>query len=183
MQNHIYNNQKILNNNYFQCYLELCAVHPVAYSSIRKIAANNNERYIKLPFGEFYKLYTDIFCHNQYNISKNIPKSIARGGSTTTNKKFTNKNAPCLIDTKEHLLNWRYFIFNNKLPLFISLCLTIDQHNNCKNHIPWLVDKKYSDSEIYKLFNFTTEEINLINKAINKFNRYSLWFIRYRNGK
>lgn len=85
--------------------------------------------------------------------------------------------------TKLELENWKHFIFNNKLPLFINIVMTIDQHNNSKEFLPWLVDKQYTDNEINKLFGFTKEEINLIETTIKKFERSSIWFQRYVRGR
>jgi hypothetical protein len=56
--------------------------------------------------------------------------------------------------------------------------MTIDQNNNSLPYIPWLVDKIYTDDEINKMFDFTGDEINLIDKTIKKFERHSLWFKR-----
>ena len=60
--------------------------------------------------------------------------------------------------------------------------MSIDQHNNSLKYVPWLVDKKYTDEEIYQLYKFTDNEIELINNTINKFERYSSWFNRYMKG-
>ena len=98
-------------------------------------------------------------------------------------RKETDKIADCLVDTKEHLENWKHFIFNNKLPLFINMCLTIDQHNNSKPFLPWLVDKHYTDDDINKMFGFTEEEVALIDKTLKKYERHSPWFRRYMCGK
>lgn len=89
----------------------------------------------------------------------------------------------CLYGTREELENWKHFIFNNKLPLFINIVLTIDVHNNSKNFLPWLVDKQYTDDEINKMFGFTNEEIKLIDNTIKKYERNSTWFKRYMCGK
>ena len=61
--------------------------------------------------------------------------------------------------------------------------MTIDQNNNSKDFLPWLVDKKYTDDEINKLFNFTDDEIKLIDTTIKKYERNSPWFKRYMCGK
>ena len=108
---------------------------------------------------------------------------MCRGGSTSTTKKFSDKNADCIYGTKEELENWKHFIFNNKLPLFLNIVLTIDQNNNSKEFLPWLVDKQYTDDEINKLFGFTDEEIKLIDTTIKKYERNSPWFKRYMCGK
>ena len=95
----------------------------------------------------------------------------------------TDNIADNIYGTKEELENWKHFVFNNKLPLFINIVLTLDQHNNSKDFLPWLVDKQYTDDEINKLFGFTDEEIKLIDTTIKKFERNSLWFKRYMCGK
>ena len=92
------------------------------------------------------------------------------------------KIAENIYGTKSELENWKHFIFNNKLPLFINIVLTIDQHNNSKEFLPWLVDKKYTDEEIYAKFNLTKDEIALIDKTLKKFERNSPWFKRYMCG-
>ena len=78
--------------------------------------------------------------------------------------------------------NWKHFIFNNKLPLFLNIVLTIDQNNCSKEFLPWLVDKQYTDEEINKMFGFTDEEIALIDRTIKKYERNSPWFKRYMCG-
>ena len=98
-------------------------------------------------------------------------------------KHLTDKITDNIYGTKEELENWKHFIFNNKLPLFINIVLTIDQHNNSKEFIPWLVDKQYTDDEINKLFGFTDDEIKLIDTTIKKYEKNSPWFKRYICGK
>lgn len=92
------------------------------------------------------------------------------------------KVADNIYGTKEELENWKHFIFNNKLPLFINIVLTFDQNNNSKEFLPWLVDKQYTDEEINKMFGFTEDEIALIDSTIKKFERNSPWFKRYMCG-
>ena len=97
--------------------------------------------------------------------------------------RYSDKNADCIYGTQTELENWKHFIFNNKLPLFLNIVLTIDQNNNSKEFLPWLVDKQYTDDEINKLFGFTDEEIKLIDTTIKKYERNSPWFKRYMCGK
>ena len=75
--------------------------------------------------------------------------------------------------SKEELENWHYFVYNNKLPLFVNICLTIDENNNSREYVPWLVDKKYTDEEIYKLLDINEKEQELIDKTIKNFNKDS----------
>ena len=56
--------------------------------------------------------------------------------------------------------------------------MTIDQHNNSLKYVPWLVDKQYTDQEIYEMFGFTEQEINLIEKTIRKYEHSSPFFKR-----
>lgn len=97
-------------------------------------------------------------------------------------KHLTDKVTDNIYGTKSELENWKHFIFNNKLPLFINIVMTIDQHNNSKEFLPWLVDKQYTDEEINKMFGFTDEEIKLIDTTIKKYERNSPWFKRYMCG-
>ena len=97
-------------------------------------------------------------------------------------KHLTNKITTNIYGTRQELENWKHFIFSNKLPLFLNIVLTIDQHNNSKEFLPWLVDRQYTDEEINELFGFTDEEIALIDRTIKKYERNSPWFKRYMCG-
>ena len=111
-------------------------------------------------------------------IYTDMPFAKKRGAS----KELSDKKADCVYGTQIELENWKHFIFNNKLPLFLNIVLTIDQNNNSKEFLPWLVDKQYTDDEINKLFGFTDEEIKLIDTTIKKYERNSPWFKRYMCG-
>ena len=133
--------------------------------------------WVKTKNGQFLLPYTSICYHYYKNEIKNEPNmSYDRG------KKLTNNPAWNVCGTKEELENWKYFVFNNKLPLFINILLTFNQHNNSAGYLPWLVDKQYTDEEINGLFGFTDEEIKLINRTIEKYERNSPWFKRYMCG-
>lgn len=157
MVNHI--TKAEIKDNYYLPYSEIIQNH-------YKYTANAD--WIKTSNGEFYTTHTTPCCHKFRN---NIYNMV--GKNKVGNIDY------CVYGTKKDLENWKYFVYNNKLPLFINMCLTFDQHNNSKQFIPWLVDKKYTDDEINKLFNFTDDEINLINKTVKKFERNSLWVKRY----
>ena len=128
--------------------------------------------------GEYFVTFADGCYHNFNNSISNEPLHTYDSG-----KKLTDKIADNIYGTKEELENWKHFIFNNKLPLFLNIVLTFDQHNNSKEFLPWLVDKQYTDDEINKLFGFTDEEIKLIDTTIKKYERNSPWFKRYMCGK
>lgn len=137
--------------------------------------------YNTLVFGEYGWIYTCEGYANKFNDISNYPLKALKSGCH--NGETSNKIADNIYGTKEELENWKHFIFNNKLPLFLNIVLTIDQHNNSKDFLPWLVDKQYTDDEINKLFGFTDEEIKLIDTTIKKYERNSPWFKRYMCGK
>ena len=95
----------------------------------------------------------------------------------------TNTDTYKLYGTKEELENWKYFAFNNKLPLFLGISLITDQNNTVKQYVPWIVNNQYTDDEIYKILNINKDEQLLINLVIKKFERNSEWFKRYISGK
>jgi hypothetical protein len=134
--------------------------------------------------GEFYNamLNVSLLGDRVNEIFETLPKSRQRGGGKSKVISYSDKNADCIYGTRQELENWKHFIFNNKLPLFLNIVLTIDQHNNSKEFLPWLVDKQYTDEEINKLFGFTDEEIALIDRTIKKYERNSPWFKRYMCG-
>ena len=135
--------------------------------------------------GEFYNamLNVSLLGDRVNEIFETLPKSRQRGGGKSKVIRYSDKNADCIYGTRTELENWKHFIFNNKLPLFLNIVLTIDQNNNSKEFLPWLVDKQYTDDEINKLFGFTDEEIKLIDTTIKKYERNSPWFKRYMCGK
>ena len=130
-----------------------------------------------LKNGTFIKGYTDPAYHYYMNDIQDHPHCAYDRGKHLTDKVTDN-----IYGTKQELENWKHFIFNNKLPLFINIVLTIDQNNVSHEFIPWLVDKQYTDDEINKLFDFTEDEIKLIDDTLKKFERNSPWFKRYMCG-
>ena len=144
----------------------------------------NNKKYIRYSEILSHTLVTnglresgwlnDIFAYYIYpsvkgSVLDNIPMTLNNGG------KETNKPSKCLYGSQEELTNWKHFCENNTLPLFINICMTINQNNNSLKYVPWLVDKQYTDQEIYDMFKFTQKEINLIEKTVKKFKRNTPW--------
>lgn len=193
VKNHIYepNKSEKVKGNYYIRFAgiiggagsQLCALFDPKRSNCSQSEANNfnfsdSSRDILFDNnGEQTKClqnYTSVLYHIYKNYISNVPlKSYDRG------KKLTENDAACITGTKEELENWKHFVFNNSLPLFITITTTIDQHNESLPYVPWLVDKKYTDQEIYEMFNFTDEEIKLIETTIKKYERNSPWFKRY----
>ncbi|WQJ53243.1 MAG: hypothetical protein [Wendovervirus sonii] len=174
MNDHVYNEKKskVDENTWYCKFLQIIARVGCSDPRWSDIWFNNG----------MYTAYFYPSFDNREQITQNTIKSL-KSGYTYDNPVYSDKPADCLYDTKEHLENWKHFVFNNKLPLFLNICLTIDQHNNSLDFVPWLVDRQYTDEEINEHFQFTAEEVKLIDKTLKKFERHSPWFKRYMCGK
>lgn len=137
-----------------------------------------DKAYNKSEFGQHLMAYTAVGYYHNHNEISNMPLVKYDSGNNPTDKIADN-----LYGTKQELENWKHFIFNNKLPLFLNIVLVIDQNNTSKDVLCWLTNKTYTDEEINKLFGFTDDEISLMNKTIKKYERNSPWFKRYMCGK
>ncbi len=153
MKDHIYREgiTKTNNNTHYCFFADICAI--TGHGNEKAMLSNTAYKVCK--YGEYLNRYTETLC---------------RLSNTDTYKVY---------GTKDELENWKYFVFNNKLPLFLNIVLTINQHNNSKDYVPWFTNKKYTDSEIYKILNINNIEQLLINKIIIKFERNNTWFKRY----
>ena len=127
-------------------------------------------------------IYWETFDIRMKNPISKTPHYALKNGYHYDNPIYTDKIVTNIFGTLNELTNLQHNIYNTKLFPFINICLTIDQNNNSLPYVPWLVDKKYTDEEIYKLFDFTEEEIKLIETTIKKYERYSPWFNRYMKG-
>lgn len=139
---------------------------------------NHDSAYQVGIFGEYRISFYKGFYHSSNNSIQNKPLCRCDYAG-----KETNKIADCLFGSKQELENWKHFVFNNKIPLFTSIVLVIDQHNTCKDVLCWLTDKQYTDEEIYKLLGITEEEQKFIDKTLKRYERHSPWFKRYMCGK
>jgi hypothetical protein len=125
--------------------------------------------YRKNNFGSFFSSYIDSLFYEK--ICDDIPKSRKKG-----------KPCDCIFGDKKELENWIYNSNNCKLFVFLTIATIIDKNNNAKNILPWVADKQYTDKEIIEIFDFSEEEISLINKTIERFKYDSPWFKRYMCG-
>ena len=163
MKNHITNDILLENNtNYFISF----ATAFLSNLGTMKTHSFTNAFTAKTSINETLSTYYDVGA-TRNSISQNITRS--------------KKGQPCdsIYGTLEELENWVYFIYNNKLAFFINACLTVDRHNNSTAYLPWIVDNKYTDEEIYIMFNFTKEEIELIEYTCKKFDRFHNWGKNY----
>lgn len=186
MKDYIYKPGKsIVNDQTYYCkYPEICGgmgavmCASAQTSHVRGGGYNYDSAYNYGVFGQFMSIYTNVYYHPNRNSISETPLH-----SYNSANKETDKVADCLYGTKQELENWKHFVFNNKIPLFTSIVLVIDQNNTCKDVLCWLTDKQYTDSEIYQLLGITEEEQQFIDKTIKKYERHSPWFKRYMCGK
>ena len=178
MEDHIYKEGKtnVDENTWFCKYADIMGQGGCGmYGTHGEFKDSDNAFQITI-FGEYQNAVIDCFIHRNKNKIKNIQhKQLDTGG----NEK--DKLANQLFGSKQELENWKHFVFNNKIPLFTSIVLVIDQNNTCKDVLCWLTDKQYTDEEIYQLLNIT-EEQKFIDRTIKKYERHSPWFKRYMCG-
>lgn len=183
MNNHI-TKENMGDDIWYAKYAEIVSGALANHNIDNSIAYTWDSLFDKTKNGEFYNalLNVSLLGDRVNEIFDTLPKSRQRGGGRSKVIRYSDKNADCIYGTKQELEDWKHFIFNNKLPLFLNIVLTIDQNNNSKEFLPWLVDKKYTDEEINQMFGFTEEEIQLIDSTLKKFERNSPWFKRYMCG-
>ena len=182
IKNHIYkpNKSEKIENNYYIRFAGIVGCGGCIMNDPNNGFNYNSDALYSIENKNICWQYTGVLFGNKFNsISPDVHFRIKRGSVKGT---LTDDPAECITGTKQELENWKYFVFNNSLPLFINIVMTIDQHNNSLDYVPWLVDKKYTDKEIYDMFNFTEEEIKLIDTTIKKYERNSPWFKRYMCG-
>ena len=185
--NHRYisNKSEKIEGNYYCKYASIVTGPLRWHNTAYEIAYSWDSFYLKNKINnQYYNAYIKVCINNDVNnwIFNYVPYKRLAGGGKSKNIRYSDKEAECATGTKQELENWKHYVFNNSLPLFINICLTIDHNNNSLHYVPWLVDKKYTDKEIYDMFGFTDEEIKLIETTIKKYERYSPWFKRYMCG-
>ena len=179
MKGHIYKEgkTKVDENTWFCKYADIIGHGGVSDNDIRY---NWDSQYFT-KYNLF--LYTAIYAAIVPGIAlSNKPINSIKAWPAGKSPIYTDKIGYNIYGTKKELENWIYFIFNNKLPLFLNLLLTIDQHNNSKDVLCWLTDKQYTDEEIYQILNISKEEQKFIDRTIKKYERHSPWFKRYMCG-
>ena len=76
---------------------------------------------------DYYLAYTaPLFHSDKTSDIQNYPNERRTRGGV----KIENSEAECVTGSKQELENWKHYVFNNSLPLFINVCLIIDQNNN-----------------------------------------------------
>ena len=179
MSDHIWNGTD--KNDSFHTFMDICA-SPSNKNASSNATPESNTWFTSSVNGDFFVSFLGVSCHPKYEITDTPQHSFKACGNSAANKNYSDKYSTQIHGTRQELENWKHFIFNNKLPLFLNIVLTIDQHNNSKEFLPWLVDKQYTDEEINEMFGFTDEEIALIDRTIKKYERNSPWFKRYMCG-
>lgn len=179
MKSHITNKNQG-DNFYYLCFQKDCQ-SVLCQLETPRIGMNyeTSDIWIETENGNIEARYISSMLHKSFNNVSNKPHCKLDKG-----KNITDKIADNIYGSQIEMENWKNFILNNKLSIFLSFCVTYDMHmNNLDDFLPWLVDKQYTDDEINKLFGFTDEEIKLIDTTIKKYEKNSPWFKRYMCGK
>ena len=142
----------------------------------------NNTNYLSCTIdtevGKYFTSYV-ITGADKHDVSNEIPKS----------KK--GNNCDCLYydkfdnfeDNKIILENYKDFIWNTKFAKFIIIATTFDRNNGSMKYIPWLdFSKKWTDEMINVYFNFTDDEIKMINDVCTRFEANHSTFKRFIAG-
>lgn len=119
------------------------------YGARRKVVKN----------GSFYDCYVAVNSLDTSKVYDEIPLGVKN-----------NNPKDCVYGTKEEMENWNHLVYDSKLLLFVNICLTIDEHNNSREYTPWLVDKRYSDEDVYKKLGITKAEQDFIDSVIQRYN-------------
>lgn len=82
---------------------------------------------------------------------------------------------------KEALINWKHFIYETYLGHFIPIVCLISKQNTVYHYMPFIIEHM-NDKQLYEMFGFTEEEIELIESTCKKFDRENWWFKRYATG-
>ena len=135
-----------------------------------------NDTYFLNGYNRFY--FNVGYNTIETNLFDSPGKKFKRGGTHVESSEI----ATNVYGTYDEMKNWENFILNNKLSLFINIVVSTDQHNNSEPYLPWLVDKKYTDEELYKFFKLSENEKKLIDITLKKFKRESPWFKRLAGG-
>ena len=143
---------------------------------------NSNKRFKNLKIGNYHGAFVSpVISIIDSKIYDKLQYKMTRA-SRPNKRQYSDKLAECVYGSYEQMKNYKHYVLNNTLPIFINICMTIDQHNNSLKYVPWLVDKQYTDQEIYEMFHFTEQEINLIEYTVEKFQYSSPFFKRYMCG-
>lgn len=139
---------------------------------------NKSKNYIN---GIFYSYHESCVHHEHYVDNKSEPYTYEK-----VMKKIKDdgiKRCYLLKGTKNEMQNWIYNIANCKLLIALNIIMFYDQHNQSKKIVPWLVDKKYTDDELYRMFDINEQEKEYIEKLLNQYNIDSSWWQHYISGQ
>lgn len=158
-------------------YIKTCDLFGEVLCSI----GNNNHDidsdhyWIKTAYGKLHISYSSLgYYYVDNDIQDHIHYRLKSGG-----RDVSTRPADMIFGTKDQMENWKHFVFNNKLYAFIAACQCIAPgYSTFRQYFPFIADKKYTDDEINEMFGFTSDEIDLINKTIDKISYGSRWFKR-----
>jgi hypothetical protein len=134
---------------------------------------------------QYFQPYVELCVEKQASISDKVPMkdSEKNGGYEGESMAVYVKERNSFEENKILLENFKHFVFNTNVGHFLNIVLPLDQNAGPKrSSIPFICDKKYSDTELYKKLRLNSEEISIIETTCKKFERNSPWFKRYMCG-
>lgn len=147
------------------------AVNEILTSIVSNSVMNKDKNNINGLF------YSYLECYVHHNVQRVIDYN------EMVHYRYDNKYNYFFYGTEEEMNNWLYNSMNLKLMKAFSIIRFWDQHNQVFNTVPFLCDKKYTDDELYSIFNITDEEISYIDELLNKYDMNGEWFQRYISGQ
>ena len=171
---YIFNPRHAYNDNTaFLRYVPIMTLHPYKNNSADAIYDDVNN----MTFNQSYMVYGA----HKYD---NIPVKRDNIGVTGRNNiwaciycdKFDN-----FEDNKKFLENFVDFTRHTKFAHYLGIVYIINQNNTVLPYVPYLdFSHKWTDEMLYKFFDLSDDEIELIESACDKFEWHSDWYKKFR---
>lgn len=105
-----------------------------------------------------------------------------KNGRTYKNPEFTDVLSDQVYGTKEELENFVHNVYHCNIFPFIAILFNNNMANQSRHYVPWIVDKKYTEEEIYEILDLNSQEIETIGSTVSKFNKDNDWYKRLQFG-
>ena len=166
---YIFNSGSIYNDNVaFLRYTKQFTLHPYKTESVDAIYDDVND----MTFNQSYMVYG---AHKYDNVPVR-QSEIKDNWKCIYCDKFDN-----FEDNKRFLENFVDFIHHTKFAHYIGIMSIIHQSNYTLKFVPYLdFSHKWTDEMLYKFFDLSDDEIELIENTCDKFEWHSDWYKKFR---
>ena len=139
--------------------------------------------------GVFYS-YLECYMHHNYPRLMTFAEAKKYKDIATKNKQRRKNGQKVTEDglnwfyygTKDEMENWIYNTQNLKIFKAFSIIRFYDQHNQVCRESPLLLDRRYTDDEVYRDFGISQEEQDYIDALLCQYDMKGEWFQRYIRG-